>query len=262
MTYLKETFNVKIDKQDPVETGTYDHMIWYELEYEEEPELMFDTYHHDVKIEEFEDEKEPELADYDSVFSWKLEGIIEELKMGKFDERYTKEEKEHIQDVEDEREMIREESEKLKSIVNDTIMKKEFDEKENDGTIRDHVSAINNSFVKPTVSEVDGKEYLEKEVFEKDDDVIFEKLADMVEMMGVESMGEDGKIVDQASQVDLNKAIDKECEKDTGNTDFLIKHLPRLLFRNDMDQSAEKQQAREAVGNEWTMILELWSRRS
>jgi hypothetical protein len=48
------------------------------------------------------------------------------------------------------------------------------------------VLAINNCFVKPTVSEVDSKKYLEKEVFEKDDDVIFEKLADTAEMMGVE----------------------------------------------------------------------------
>jgi hypothetical protein len=62
------------------------------------------------------------------------------------------------------------------------------------------VSAINDSFFELTVSDGNYKQYLEAEVFEKDDDVIFEKLADMVEMMGVDSMGEDWKIVKGASQ--------------------------------------------------------------
>jgi hypothetical protein len=85
------------------------------------------------------------------------------------------------------------------------------------------------------VSEVYGKEYLEKEVFEKYDDAIFEKLADMAEMMGVESMGEDWKIVNEASQANLKEASSEEREKDKGNqgsADLLIKNLPRMLFRN------------------------------
>jgi hypothetical protein len=54
-------------------------------------------------------------------------------------------------------------------------MQKEFDEKENDITIRNHTSAINNSIFKPSVSEVDTKQYLEEEA------IIF--FADMTKMM-------------------------------------------------------------------------------
>jgi hypothetical protein len=57
-----------------------------------------------------------------------------------------------------------------------------------------------------------------------------------------------GKLSREQVKANLNKAIDKECEKDTGNTDLLIMNLPRMLFRNEMNQSAEKQQARGAAG--------------
>jgi hypothetical protein len=46
---------------------------------------VFDTYCNDVKNEDFEDKKEPELEEDDGVFFVKLEGMIEELKMWKFD---------------------------------------------------------------------------------------------------------------------------------------------------------------------------------
>jgi hypothetical protein len=131
MMYLKETFNVKIEKHDPVDTGTNDHMTWQNegnIESVESKLLngIFDTYRNDVKIEEYEEEKEPELEDDGDFFVLKLEGTIEELKMEKFNERYAKEEKENIQDVEDETEMNGEESKNFKSVVNsnDTIMKR------------------------------------------------------------------------------------------------------------------------------------------
>jgi hypothetical protein len=127
---------------------------------------MFATYCNDIKIEEYEDEREPELEDDDDFFVAKLEGMIEELKMEKFNEKYAKEENENTQGAEgeSEKEMIGKKSKKFKSLVdaNDTVMRKEFDEKENDSTIKNQTSAINNSFVKPTMSEVDSKEYLEK----------------------------------------------------------------------------------------------------
>jgi hypothetical protein len=45
-----------------------------------------------AQIEDYEDEKGPELVENDCVFFAKLEGMIEELKMWKFDENYSKEE--------------------------------------------------------------------------------------------------------------------------------------------------------------------------
>jgi hypothetical protein len=112
--------------------------------------------------------------------------------------------------------------EKFKSLVNadDTIMQKEFDAnaKENNSTIRIQVSAINNSFYKLMVSTVNSKLYLDEIGFEKDDDVIFKKLADMAKMMGVESMGDNERIVDEPREANLNKASDDACEKDMGKT--------------------------------------------
>jgi hypothetical protein len=167
------------------------------------------------------------------------------LKMWNFNEDYAKEEKENSQVVEgdSDKEMIGKEIEQFKSIVGG-IMQKEFDvnEKENGANIRNQASASNDSICKLTVSKVDTKQYL---VFE---DVIFKKLADMADLMGVEPMGEDGKIVNEESEANLNEASSEEREKDKGNqvsTDLLIKNLPRMLFRDEMDQSAKKQQARE-----------------
>jgi hypothetical protein len=79
---------------------------------------IFDTYCNDVNIEEYQEEKEPELEDDNDFFVLKLEGMIEELKMEKLDENYAKEEKENIQDVEEERELIEKESKKLMNCVN------------------------------------------------------------------------------------------------------------------------------------------------
>jgi hypothetical protein len=44
------------------------------------------------QIEDYEDKKGPELVEHDCVFFVKLEGMIEELKMWKFDKNYSEEE--------------------------------------------------------------------------------------------------------------------------------------------------------------------------
>jgi hypothetical protein len=70
---------------------------------------IFDKYSNDVKIEDFEDDKEPdfednkepedyeddkepELEEDDGVFVVQLEEMIDELKMWKFDDTYAEEE--------------------------------------------------------------------------------------------------------------------------------------------------------------------------
>jgi hypothetical protein len=53
---------------------------------------IFDTYCDDAQIDDYEDEKGPELEENDCAFIAKLEGMIEELRMWKFDPNYSKEE--------------------------------------------------------------------------------------------------------------------------------------------------------------------------
>jgi hypothetical protein len=78
---------------------------------------IWNTYCDDVKYEDYEDKKGPELEEENGVFFVKLEGMIEELKMWKFDENYAREEKENTQGVEgtSEKEMIGNERKKSRA---------------------------------------------------------------------------------------------------------------------------------------------------
>jgi hypothetical protein len=94
MTYHKETFNYKTEEQDTVEKAASIHMQYEGNKKHNEEELVesnllngiFDMYSNDTQIEDYEDKKGPELVENDCVFFAKLEGMIEELKMWKFDE--------------------------------------------------------------------------------------------------------------------------------------------------------------------------------
>jgi hypothetical protein len=122
MMYLKETFNEKIEEQDTVKRQASIHWMWQneaDKEHADEklvqsnmPGKLFEPYCTDHEKEDHEDEeKETDLKDDDSVIFVQLYGVIDESSLWKFDGHYAEEEKENIQDVEDEREMIGEESE-------------------------------------------------------------------------------------------------------------------------------------------------------
>jgi hypothetical protein len=88
MAYLKERFNYTGEKAANIH-------VQYEEEELVESNLLngnFDTYHDDAQIEDYEDEKGSELEEYDCAFFAKLDGMIEELRMCKFDPDYSEEE--------------------------------------------------------------------------------------------------------------------------------------------------------------------------
>jgi hypothetical protein len=88
MTYLKETFNYTVEKAASI------HVQYEEEELVERNLLngIFDTYCDDAQIDDYEDEKGPELEENDCVFFAKLDGMIEELRTWKFDPNYGEEE--------------------------------------------------------------------------------------------------------------------------------------------------------------------------
>jgi hypothetical protein len=103
------------ERTGEVEKQESDHLM-QQCNGNEEIDDKDDDVCNDVKIEDCEGNREPEIADSDSVFFATLEGMIEELKMWNFDEDYAKEEKENTLVVEgdSDKEKIGKERKKLK----------------------------------------------------------------------------------------------------------------------------------------------------